>query len=45
MAMGSFASGGVLSHWGWDTVLVISFAPVIVACIAMLMMSNKTASE
>jgi hypothetical protein len=28
MAVGSFSSGGLLSGYGWDTVLWVSFAPV-----------------
>lgn len=31
MALGSFASGGVLATYGWDTVLGVSFIPLIVA--------------
>jgi MFS family permease len=35
MALGSFASGGVLAAWGWDTVLWVSLLP-IPAAMAML---------
>lgn len=35
MAIGSFLSGGLLSAFGWNTVLVISFAPLLVAVIAL----------
>ncbi|MFE1599725.1 MFS transporter [Methylobacterium sp. ID0610] len=31
MAVGSFSSGGLLSRYGWDVVLWISFLPVLVA--------------
>lgn len=31
MALGSFASGGVLATYGWDTVLGVSFIPLVVA--------------
>jgi MFS family permease len=31
MAVGSFSSGGVLAHYGWDVVLWISFLPVLAA--------------
>ncbi|MTV39025.1 MFS transporter [Duganella radicis] len=37
MAVGSFASGGLLSVYGWDTVLLVSFAPLAVALIALLL--------
>ena len=35
MALGSFASGGLLATYGWDTVLWVSFAPLAVACAAL----------
>jgi len=45
MAMGSFASGGILSYWGWDTVLWVSFVPVIVASVIMLLLQrNRSAA-
>lgn len=31
MALGSFASGGVLATYGWETLLWVSFAPLTVA--------------
>lgn len=34
MAVGSFLSGGLLSAFGWDMVLWLSFAPVLVASFA-----------
>lgn len=37
MSVGSFASGGLLSTYGWDTVLRVSFAPLAVAVIALLL--------
>lgn len=35
MALGSFASGGLLTAYGWDTVLWVSFAPLAVALAAL----------
>lgn len=35
MAVGSFLSGGLLSSFGWDTVLWLSFAPLLVAVVAL----------
>jgi predicted MFS family arabinose efflux permease len=35
MAMGSFASGGLLTAYGWDTVLWVSFAPLALAVVAL----------
>ncbi|HEV7259659.1 MAG TPA: MFS transporter [Bosea sp. (in: a-proteobacteria)] len=36
MAVGSFLSGGLLSGFGWDTVLWLSFAPLLVAIVALM---------
>lgn len=45
MAIGSFASGGILSYWGWDIVLWVSFVPVIVASVIMLLVQfNRSAA-
>ena len=35
MALGSFASGGLLTSYGWDTVLWVSFVPLTVAVAAL----------
>jgi len=35
MAVGSFLSGGLLSSFGWDVVLWLSFAPLLLAVIAL----------
>lgn len=35
MAFGSFLSGGLLTSYGWDTVLWLSFAPLAVAVAAL----------
>lgn len=39
MAIGSFASGGILSAYGWELVLWLSFIPLIVAMLTL--MANK----
>lgn len=36
MAMGSFASGGVLAAYDWDMVLWVSFVPLVLALIALM---------
>lgn len=36
MAVGSFASGGLLSAWGWQAVLWVSLVPLAVAVAALL---------
>ncbi|KMO27927.1 MFS transporter [Methylobacterium tarhaniae] len=35
MALGSFSSGGLLAHYGWDVVLWVSFGPLAVAVAAL----------
>ncbi len=35
MAVGSFSSGGLLTSYGWDTVLRVSFAPLALALLAL----------
>ena len=35
MTAGSFASGGLLTSYGWDMVLWVSFAPLTVAVVAL----------
>ena len=35
MAIGSFASGNLLANYGWDMVLWVSFAPLILAVIVL----------
>jgi predicted MFS family arabinose efflux permease len=35
MALGSFASGGLLTAYGWDTVLWVSFGPLALAIAAL----------
>jgi predicted MFS family arabinose efflux permease len=36
MALGSFASGGLLTAYGWNTVLWVSFGPLALAVVALL---------
>jgi len=36
MALGSFSSGGLLTSYGWDAVLRVSFAPLVIAVAALL---------
>ncbi|WLA52896.1 MFS transporter [Bradyrhizobium elkanii] len=36
MAVGSFLSGGLLSSFGWSTVLMLSFAPLLGALLALI---------
>lgn len=36
MAIGSFSSGGVLSAYGWEAVLWVSFAPLALAAVALM---------
>nr|WP_295831386.1 MFS transporter [uncultured Azospirillum sp.] len=36
MAFGSFASGSLLTSYGWDTVLRISFVPLVLATVALV---------
>ncbi|WP_417494939.1 MFS transporter [Maricaulis sp.] len=35
MAIGSFSSGGILSFYGWHTVLLVSFVPLVLATITL----------
>lgn len=37
MAVGSFSSGGLLSAYGWNAVLWVSFAPLAVAFAAVIL--------
>lgn len=41
MAVGSFASGSLLAAYDWDIVLWVSFAPLVLAVIALAMASLK----
>ncbi len=35
MAIGSFSSGGILSSYGWHTVLLVSFIPLVLATLTL----------
>jgi len=41
MALGSFASGGILNAYGWDRVLTLSLLPVGLAMLFFLMVRTK----
>ncbi|HBP30894.1 MAG: MFS transporter [Advenella sp.] len=43
MAAGSFSSGGLLSAYGWNTVLWVSFIPLVLAVIALALARRKRA--
>ncbi|WP_373376097.1 MFS transporter [Cupriavidus nantongensis] len=47
MAIGSFSSGGLLSAYGWNTVLWVSFVPLALALVALAvaMRRNKAVAE
>jgi MFS family permease len=45
MAVGSLLSGGLLSSFGWNTVLALSFAPLLIAVLALLAFSRSTAAR
>ncbi|MBN8713529.1 MAG: MFS transporter [Xanthomonadales bacterium] len=41
MAIGSFASGGLLAGYGWQAVLWVSFAPLLVAGAALVALGRR----
>ncbi len=41
MTFGSFLSGGLLSAYGWDTVLWLSFPPLVFAVVALVVASPR----
>jgi len=43
MAIGSFSSGGLLSAYGWDTVLWVSFVPLALATVALVIAMKRNA--
>ena len=45
MTIGSFLSGGLLAFFGWSTVLVLSFAPLLIAVVALIGFSRWTATR
>jgi len=42
MAIGSFASGGVLSAYGWNTVLWVSLAPIPLAAVLLAVVMKRS---
>jgi len=44
MAIGSFLSGGLLSAYGWDTVLWVSFVPLVLSVFALGLAIRKKTS-
>lgn len=45
MTVGSFLSGGLLSSFGWSTVLTLSFAPLLIAVLALLGSAYQTVQK
>ncbi|MBK4720536.1 MFS transporter [Azospirillum sp. YIM DDC1] len=45
MALGSFASGGLLAAFGWDTVLWVSFVPLAAAIAALAVTASSRAAS
>jgi MFS family permease len=45
MAVGSFSSGGLLSVYGWNTVLYVSFMPLALAAVALAIALSKGKSR
>jgi len=45
MALGSFSSGGLLTTYGWDTVLWVSFVPLAVAVAALASTASSRISS
>lgn len=45
MALGSFASGGLLAMFGWDTVLWVSFVPLAAAIAALAVTASSRAAS
>lgn len=44
MAIGSFLSGGLLSAYGWDAVLWVSFVPLALAVVALVLAMRRTSA-
>ena len=45
MAIGSFASGGLLSAYGWNAVLWVSFAPLGLALVALALAMRRRIAD
>ncbi len=44
MAVGSFSSGGLLNAYGWNTVLWVSFIPLVLAAVTLALARRTNAS-
>jgi len=44
MALGSFSSGSLLTSYGWDTVLWVSFGPLVLASTALALRTKRIGS-
>ena len=45
MTVGSFLSGGLLSSFGWSTILALSFAPLLIALLALTGFSYRASAH
>ena len=45
MAVGSFSSGGLLSVYGWNTVLWVSFVPPVFAAVALVLTMRRRVAD
>lgn len=45
MAIGSFSSGGLLSAYGWSTVLWVSLVPLVLAVVALAVAMRRSATN
>lgn len=45
MAVGSFSSGGILTAYGWNTVLWVSFGPLVLAFTALAMRTKPIVQQ
>ncbi|HWT20618.1 MAG TPA: MFS transporter [Variovorax sp.] len=45
MAIGSFSSGGLLSAYGWSTVLWVSLVPLVLAVVALVAAMRRSAAK
>jgi MFS family permease len=41
MFIGSFASGGLLAKFGWETVCLVAFPPLVLAALSLLLIPTK----
>jgi len=45
MAIGSFLSGSLLSAYGWNAVLWVSFVPLVLAVVALAAAMARSAAQ